>query len=121
MLITYLLLILSSKNTILFKNNILRLPFSTFSGPRHRQRFLCEVRVEGIPYIGAGNSTTKKDAQVNASKDFVNYLVRSGAVPQSEVPGNPGVKTEVDDVSSHTGHGSQEMGGSQRPVFQVFK
>lgn len=57
-----------------------------FSGPKHRQRFLCEVRVEGISYAGAGNSTTKKDAQFNACKDFVNYLVRSGDVNASDVP-----------------------------------
>lgn len=33
------------------------------TGPKHRQRFLCEVRVTGHPYVGAGNSTSKKDAE----------------------------------------------------------
>jgi ATP-dependent RNA helicase A len=27
-------------------------------------RFLCELRVVGFSYVGCGNSTTKKDAQV---------------------------------------------------------
>lgn len=35
-------------------------------GPKHRTRFLCEVRIPGIAYVGAGNSTTKKDAEKNA-------------------------------------------------------
>lgn len=55
-------------------------------GPKHRQRFLCEVRVEGHTYVGAGNSTNKKDAQSNAAKDFVSYLVRQGFVNKKEVP-----------------------------------
>jgi ATP-dependent RNA helicase A len=55
-------------------------------GPKFRQRFLCEVRVNGYPYVGAGNSTNKKDAEKNASRDFVHFLVRSGKVNQAEVP-----------------------------------
>lgn len=58
-----------------------------FSGPKHRQRFLCEVRVTGQPYVAAGNSTSKKDAEKNAAKDFVNFLVRTGKVNASDVPG----------------------------------
>ena len=31
------------------------------TGPKHRQRFLCELRVPGtFDYVGAGNSTNKK-------------------------------------------------------------
>lgn len=56
------------------------------SGPKHRQRFLCEVRVPGHNYVGAGNSSNKKDAQFNAAKDFVQYLVRQGVVSGDEVP-----------------------------------
>lgn len=56
------------------------------TGPKHRQRFLCEVRVSGHTYVGAGNSTNKKDAQSNASKDFVSYLVRQGIVSKNDVP-----------------------------------
>lgn len=33
-----------------------------------------------------GNSTNKKDAQANAARDFVNYLVRVGQMSASEVP-----------------------------------
>lgn len=56
------------------------------TGPRHRQRFLCEVRVQGFDYVGAGNSTNKKDAQTNAARDFLQYLVRNNIIAQSEVP-----------------------------------
>lgn len=40
----------------------------------------------GIGYVGAGNSTNKKDAQSNAAKDFVQYLVRNGQVNERDVP-----------------------------------
>jgi len=56
------------------------------AGPKHRQRFLCELRVDGYPYAGCGNSTSKKDASFNAARDFVQYLVRQGIVKESEVP-----------------------------------
>lgn len=56
------------------------------TGPKHRQRFLCEVRVEGLEYTGVGNSTNKKDAQTNAAKDFLQFLVREGRLLQNEVP-----------------------------------
>lgn len=57
-----------------------------FIGPKFRQRFLCEVRVGNFTYVGAGNSTNKKDAEKNASRDFVNFLVRTGKIKESEVP-----------------------------------
>lgn len=56
------------------------------SGPKHRLRFLCELRVNGIPYVGAGNSTNKKDAEKNAARDFVNFLVRTGEINANDVP-----------------------------------
>ncbi|XP_066147044.1 dosage compensation regulator mle isoform X1 [Euwallacea fornicatus] len=55
------------------------------TGPKHRQRFLCEVRIPGINYVGAGNSTNKKDAQSNAARDFINYLVRQGLVSRNDI------------------------------------
>ncbi|KAJ8934695.1 hypothetical protein NQ318_009570 [Aromia moschata] len=82
------------------------------TGPKHRQRFLCEVRVDGYNYVGAGNSTNKKDAQANAAKDFVSFLVRQGFVNKSEVP--------VDiDAAPAIHHGPQEtsLGGPQHSVF----
>lgn len=42
--------------------------------------------MEGYNYIGMGNSTSKKDAQSNAARDFVNYLVRINEVKSEEVP-----------------------------------
>ncbi|CAN0294715.1 unnamed protein product [Bubo scandiacus] len=55
-------------------------------GGRSRQTFLCEVRVEGFNYIGMGNSTNKKDAQSNAARDFINYLVRVNEMKRDEIP-----------------------------------
>ena len=45
-------------------------------GRGHPSRFKCELRVTGIPYIGVGTSTSKKDAQTNAAHDFCQYLIR---------------------------------------------
>lgn len=42
----------------------------------------------GIPYTGAGNSTNKKDAEKNAARDFINFLVRSGQLNAEDVPAN---------------------------------
>lgn len=56
------------------------MPFSFSSEP-----FL-QVRVDSFNYIGMGNSTNKKDAQTNAARDFVNYLVRIGEMNSAEVP-----------------------------------
>ncbi|XP_073973059.1 dosage compensation regulator mle isoform X2 [Rhodnius prolixus] len=77
------------------------------TGPKHRQRFLCEVRVSGFTYVGAGNSTTKKDAQFNAAKDFVQFLVRQNIVDAKDVP------TEV---ANSIGAGA--AGGFKPSVFQ---
>lgn len=60
--------------------------FFPISGPKHRLRFLCELRVNGIAYVGAGNSTNKKDAEKNAARDFVNFLVRTGEMNANDVP-----------------------------------
>ncbi|XP_059334547.1 ATP-dependent RNA helicase A [Ammospiza nelsoni] len=56
------------------------------AGGRGRQTFLCEVRVEGFNYVGMGNSTNKKDAQSNAARDFINYLVRVNEMRKDEIP-----------------------------------
>uniref|UniRef100_A0A8C5U057 RNA helicase n=1 Tax=Malurus cyaneus samueli TaxID=2593467 RepID=A0A8C5U057_9PASS len=56
------------------------------AGGRGRQTFLCEVRVEGFNYVGMGNSTNKKDAQSNAARDFINYLVRVNELKKNEIP-----------------------------------
>ncbi|XP_040262794.1 ATP-dependent RNA helicase A isoform X2 [Bufo bufo] len=56
------------------------------AGNKNRQKFVCEVRVDGFNYTGMGNSSSKKDAQSNAARDFVNYLVRMGEMRSDEVP-----------------------------------
>lgn len=49
----------------------------------------------GFDYVGAGNSTTKKDAQANAANDFVQYLVRQGVMNPGEVPNSSHVNSTV--------------------------
>lgn len=44
--------------------------------------------MQGVAYVGAGNSTSKKDAEKNAARDFVNFLVRTGRIEANEVPAN---------------------------------
>ncbi|XKL60293.1 hypothetical protein PGB90_001309 [Kerria lacca] len=56
------------------------------AGRKQAQRFLCEVRVSGYSYVGVGNSVTKKEAQFNAARDFVQFLVRVGKVNADELP-----------------------------------
>ncbi|VDD74867.1 unnamed protein product [Mesocestoides corti] len=60
--------------------------FQQRSAGRGRLRFICELRVDGFPYVGVGNSANKKDAQTNAARDFVNYLVRERYLNEVEVP-----------------------------------
>ncbi|PSN38206.1 Dosage compensation regulator [Blattella germanica] len=96
------------------------------TGPKHRQRFLCEVRVEGFDYVGAGNSTNKKDAQSNASRDFVQYLVRQALVNAKDVPVDLGGgvdKTDGAAAPSDLPPGGptaphMSLGLTARPVFQ---
>lgn len=82
------------------------------AGNKNRPKFLCEVsfdpsssklhvisclrsplrrqvQVSGYSYIGMGNSTNKKDAQTNAARDFVNFLVRTGEMNATDVPTVP--------------------------------
>lgn len=55
-------------------------------GSKFCPRFICEVAVTGHNYVGVGNSTNKKDAQGNASKDFLLYLIRQGLVSAESLP-----------------------------------
>lgn len=57
-----------------------------FLGTKFSIRFICEVSVTGHNYVGVGNSTNKKDAQGNASKDFISYLIRQGLVSADSIP-----------------------------------
>lgn len=60
--------------------------FNFFSGVKNRQRFLCDIRVDGFNYVAVGNSTNKKDAQMNAARDFIQFLIREDKVAPNEVP-----------------------------------
>jgi len=55
-------------------------------GTKYNIRFICEVSVTGHNYVGVGNSTNKRDAQGNASKDYLSYLIRQGLVSASSLP-----------------------------------
>lgn len=83
-----------------------------FLGPKHRQRFLCEIRIPQFPYVGVGNSTNKKDAERNAARDFVNFLVRSGKINPSEIPADAGIAA-VPANDGPGGSGNNFGGGSQ--------
>lgn len=88
-----------------------------FVGPKHRQRFLCEVRVPTFDYVGAGNSTNKKDAQSNASKDFISYLVRMGHVKAEDVPAEVGAESSIKTEEIANDFGNQ----TTHRVFQVLQ
>lgn len=81
------------------------------------------MRVDTIDYRGAGNSATKKESQMNAAKDFVNYLVRSGQILQTDVPEDLKKKSEAAAPVATAQEGIQERQlneQQQKPVFQVI-
>ncbi|KAI4469545.1 atp-dependent rna helicase [Holotrichia oblita] len=97
------------------------------TGPKHRQRFLCEVRVAEFDYVGVGNSTNKKDAQANAARDFVSYLVRKALVNPTDVPADLGLtggSEPSNDANGDApqravfsdGYGPQTYGEAYRPI-----
>lgn len=68
-----------------------------------------------FPYVGAGNSTNKKDAEKNAARDFASFLVRSGKVQAADVPSD--VLDSVGGAPALSGPGDQQ---NNAPVFTVF-
>ncbi|XP_020840028.1 ATP-dependent RNA helicase A isoform X1 [Phascolarctos cinereus] len=96
-------------------------------GNKNRQKFMCEVRVEGFNYTGMGNSTNKKDAQSNAARDFVNYLVRVNEVKSEEVPAiglsllqiAPPVTDTTDSAEGGGGNLSSSLGGPLPPHLSL--
>uniref|UniRef100_A0A8C0PZA5 ATP-dependent RNA helicase A n=1 Tax=Canis lupus familiaris TaxID=9615 RepID=A0A8C0PZA5_CANLF len=95
-------------------------------GNKNRQKFMCEVRVEGYNYIGMGNSTNKKDAQSNAARDFVNYLVRINEVKSEEVPAigvapPPPPLTDTPDSAATMGGGLPTTMGGPLPPHLALK
>ncbi|XP_038551161.1 ATP-dependent RNA helicase A protein-like [Micropterus salmoides] len=81
------------------------------AGNKNRQKFMCEVRVDGFNYIGMGNSTNKRDAQTNAARDFVNYLVRIGEMSAAEVPALGASAPDGDQLDGGGGGGAEGGGG----------
>ncbi|CAG2105382.1 unnamed protein product, partial [Medioppia subpectinata] len=81
------------------------------TGSNNRIRFRCEIRAEGYNYVAMGNSTNKKDAAVNAAKDFLMYLVRDNKLAESELPfntaANPIITGPPVAVPPPPGNGSQ--------------
>lgn len=75
----------------------------------------------GFNYVGAGNSTVKKDAEKNAAKDFVSFLVRNGNVNAADVPGDAGIDSSAGPaISSLMGSGmNRNNQGSSNQVFKV--
>lgn len=64
-------------------------------GLQHGARFLCEVRVPYFAYVGAGNSTSKRDSY------SVNFLDRTGTLNASNDPADAlkgGVNAASDSV-----------------------
>lgn len=95
-------------------------------GNKNRQKFMCEVRVEGFNYAGMGNSTNKKDAQSNAARDFVNYLVRINEVKSEEVPAvgivpPPPILSDTSDSTASTGEGGPAPMGGPLPPHLALK
>ena len=68
----------STSNYYFFLSTLF-LPFSIIS-------LFLQLRVDGYSYVGAGVSTSKKDAQANAARDFIQFLVRQGEMNDTEAP-----------------------------------
>ena len=79
---------------------------------KNKPRFKCELRVGGFNYVGAGNSTSKKDSQTNAALDFCQYLVRTGNLSQNEIPK---VTLEGSEPNSSSGSFNQLPQGLMAP------
>ncbi|KAH8252671.1 hypothetical protein KR032_001180, partial [Drosophila birchii] len=87
------------------------------TGPKNRQRFLCEVRVDQNNYIGVGNSTNKKDAEKNACRDFVNYLVREGKINAQDIPADSSAPAAGAPRGGAAGEGTAGPGSPLKRVF----
>ncbi|XP_075242826.1 ATP-dependent RNA helicase A-like isoform X2 [Convolutriloba macropyga] len=59
-----------------------------------------KLRVPGFTYVAIGNSTSKKDAQTHAARDFLNFCVRSGRLQQHEVP-EFNLEAELETAQAH--------------------
>lgn len=82
--------------------------------------------MEGYNYTGMGNSTNKKDAQSNAARDFVNYLVRINEVKSEEVPTmgvapTPLTTADSPDDTANAGGGLPATMGGPLPPHLALK
>lgn len=75
------------------------------------------MRVDQNNYIGVGNSTNKKDAEKNACRDFVNYLVRVGKLTAQDVPAEASAPAAGAPRGGAMDEASGGPGGQQRRVF----
>lgn len=69
-----------------------------------------------FPYVAAGNSTNKKDAEKNASRDFASFLIRTGKVQASDVPADV-----LDSVGGAPTTIPPLLGNTAPTVFKVFQ
>ncbi|CAK9291191.1 unnamed protein product [Gordionus sp. m RMFG-2023] len=58
----------------------LKYSYNTFIS-NYRSQFTCSANISTFDYVGTGTSTSKKDAQTCAAKDFINFLIKEGAIP----------------------------------------
>lgn len=56
------------------------------------------MRIKSFAYVGAGNSTNRKDAEKNAARDFVSHLIQSGRISANEAPADSAAGS---DYNSH--------------------
>lgn len=85
--------------------------------------------MEGFNYVGAGNSTNKKDSQSNAALDFCQFLVRSGNLNQQDLPKMVGDFNSDSTLSGNlnfwfqtlegSGGGANEAAGNSNPSNQL--
>lgn len=74
--------------------------------------------MDGYSYVAAGNSVTKKEAQKNASRDFLNFLVRSGELSATDVPEDVTTVTRIETEQLNEANVDQQA--PTKPVFKVI-
>lgn len=56
--------------------------------PNGPQRFNYEVKLPDIDHVGIGGGSNKKDAEAEAARDMLKYLMESGFIAKNSVPPN---------------------------------
>uniref|UniRef100_A0A1A9Z0E2 DRBM domain-containing protein n=1 Tax=Glossina pallidipes TaxID=7398 RepID=A0A1A9Z0E2_GLOPL len=78
------------------KHNLNPIASTRCIGFNRRKRFLCQLSVSEYPYRALGNFKVREDAERNAFRDIMNYLVRSDKFPADAVP----IESEGNDDSA---------------------